>query len=106
MINFNELEIQKTPVWKDEKTNRGRYVIGCNPFDTVPGKNVYTIYDKFCNRFTTRVVTTRTFDEWVTDYLKGEEDKKLHVVSYKFIDGTTGGQKTIQSIRDAAGIRI
>lgn len=100
MLDFGNFQITKTPVVKVEKTITGRFIIGCDPFDIEEnGLHVYKVFDKFNNTFTARAVTSATFDEFVKFYLAKEADKKLHVVSYKFIDGRTNKPKSIEQLR-------
>lgn len=117
MLDFNDIKVlpyKKGTKIKSEETEQTKivesivtsfkkreaiYVIGIDPFDRTEkskdgGKefNVFKIFDKINLKYTTRVVTKKSFNEFVEWWLSQSTIfKSDYFVSYKFINNDKTG---------------
>jgi uncharacterized Fe-S cluster-containing radical SAM superfamily enzyme len=97
MLNFDDLSIPKKEVITEESLIRGRFIIGHDPFEiSKEGKNVFVIYDKALMRNCMKLITSKSFDEAVEWFLKGQIDKKMYSTSKKFINESGNCKSTDQ----------
>lgn len=103
-MGFEELEFEIVyPNAKDRHQNKEkgrladvkRYVIGCDPYDENPlvkdyydrGFNAFAIFDKASGSYSYKVVTRKSFDDFVEDCKKIFNENSF-TVSHKFITAT------------------
>lgn len=107
MLNFENLEFEEEDIAVVDVSPSVKYIIGCDPIDNMHLTDnkekevyVYSIYDLENMRITTRIKTTKLFNEFCEWYLSfAGLTKKNYSISNKFINKETNKPLTIDEIR-------
>lgn len=90
MINFQDLELPPSTLKVQQKEDKIRFIIGCDPFDNInieKGYSVYSVYDKYRQKVTTTCKSKRTLENFAKRFIdKADEITKNYIISTKFVD--------------------